>query len=88
MRSKKQQHTDENGVPIPVMDPIGPTMMYVPYVLHRWSDITTNLWPMPLADPAPHCIGFVPVFDDEAAAKDWADGKSVATMVVREYRND
>jgi len=43
---------------------------------------------MPLADPAPHCIGFVPVFDDEAAAKDWADGKSVATMVVREYRND
>lgn len=62
-----------------------PTLLYMPYKLHRWKDTTTNLLPMAMGDPVPHCIGFIPVFDDEAAAKEWADGRPVGTMIVQVY---
>lgn len=37
---------------------------------------------MPLTMPTPHCVGCLMVFDDDTAAKEWADGGQVLHLLA------
>jgi len=37
---------------------------------------------MPLTMPTPHCVGCLMVFDDDAEAKEWADGGQVLHLLT------
>jgi hypothetical protein len=43
---------------------------------------------MPLTMPTPHCIGCLMVFDNDDAAKEWADGGEVLHILTSKEKAD
>jgi hypothetical protein len=60
-------------------------IFYVVMVIHRWEDIKlAGDLPVPnfqmKGSPIPGCVGWLAVFEDRAAAEEFADGLPIAAV--------
>lgn len=56
---------------------------YVVQVLRHWNSLEVNAFRgVALSNPHPGCIGFLPVFDTEEAAKKWRDEESPSSGIA------